>query len=240
MADRITKILDVLDTGLQSSPESDMYRDVAPIVHDGCTRCRGVQAEDSEFCAGCRSFLLGDSDVDPTAPRNQFETFREQFPSGEFVRVWTRSEFGEYEMVEEVSSEGYERAPRLLIGAAGSGIYGNPELADVVCDAADVLSQTSVVLREIMAKFQAFVSSPEFVEALRRWGEDATRVSESFGAALGEWATEHASPVDTVDTVEWAPMPPPRRRVSVCPLHGLVLRSGGCAVCQREIARRGR
>lgn len=65
---RVDDVLAALDAGLQSSPESSMYNDVAPSVGSGCVRCPSADvAEGGELCGGCRAFLLGDTETDPAA-----------------------------------------------------------------------------------------------------------------------------------------------------------------------------
>lgn len=57
----VDDILDVIDAGLQSSSEAGEQFDP-----EMCARCqRGPLADDRGLCAGCRAFLLGDSDRDP-------------------------------------------------------------------------------------------------------------------------------------------------------------------------------
>lgn len=66
----VDRILDLIDTGLQHSHEPAM-----PLAPPGrCTRCQHHPADaDSDFCDGCRAFLLGDSDQDPkTSPAALF------------------------------------------------------------------------------------------------------------------------------------------------------------------------
>ena len=65
MSGTVDRILDVLDVGLQTSTETGYGTD-----HDAerCARCqRHDPAEGGDLCPGCRAFLLGDSDDDPTA-----------------------------------------------------------------------------------------------------------------------------------------------------------------------------
>lgn len=65
------RILDLIDAGLQSSSESDRYRDVAPSVGEGCVRCDTSDVpEGGDLCKGCRAFLLDDSETDPAATGN--------------------------------------------------------------------------------------------------------------------------------------------------------------------------
>jgi len=71
----VDPILDLLDAALapddhQDSPEAHIYTDVAPALPDAgtCWRCTThPTAEGSELCAGCRAFMLEDSDHDPAA-----------------------------------------------------------------------------------------------------------------------------------------------------------------------------
>jgi hypothetical protein len=63
---RIDRVLAAIDAGLQSSPESDQYSDVAPSVGSGCVRCPADETTDGgDLCDGCRAFLLGDTETDP-------------------------------------------------------------------------------------------------------------------------------------------------------------------------------
>lgn len=55
-------ILDLIDAGLQSSTEHGYGTDPNP---DLCARRCGNKPADGDLCAGCRAFLLGDSDEDP-------------------------------------------------------------------------------------------------------------------------------------------------------------------------------
>jgi hypothetical protein len=63
------RILAVIDAGLQTPVPDPTFGEVSPAVDGGCARCGVEPAADSEFCGGCRAFLLGDSDVDPLAVR---------------------------------------------------------------------------------------------------------------------------------------------------------------------------
>lgn len=64
MSARTDKILDLIDGGLQSSPEPVFV----PVAADRCARCSRRDPDDgSEFCGPCRSFLLGDT-PDPDQP----------------------------------------------------------------------------------------------------------------------------------------------------------------------------
>lgn len=58
----IDRVLDVIDAGLQSSPEHGYGTDHAP---DRCARCQQNDVGDGDLCVACRMFLLGDIDVDP-------------------------------------------------------------------------------------------------------------------------------------------------------------------------------
>jgi hypothetical protein len=63
MADRLTKVLEVLDVGLQSSSDHGFGTDSAP---GRCARCRTSDpVTDGDLCAACRSFLLEDTNDDP-------------------------------------------------------------------------------------------------------------------------------------------------------------------------------
>lgn len=63
MSRKIDDILAVIDAGLQSSNEHGYGDDDFP---DWCARCqRHAPADDGDLCAGCRAFLLEDTDVDP-------------------------------------------------------------------------------------------------------------------------------------------------------------------------------
>lgn len=61
------RILDLLDNTLESTPETSYGHPTPP---DGvCPRCvRRRAAEGSTWCAGCRAWMLGDTDVDPATP----------------------------------------------------------------------------------------------------------------------------------------------------------------------------
>lgn len=72
MNSRVDPILDLIDGALadpgQHSPESHQYTDVAPTMPAAgtCWRCTTRPASaGSELCAGCRSYLLEDTDADP-------------------------------------------------------------------------------------------------------------------------------------------------------------------------------
>jgi thiol-disulfide isomerase/thioredoxin len=66
MSERLDRALSALDVGLQESPESHVYGDVAPVVTDVCVRCeRRDRFGDSDWCEPCRAYLLGDTDTDP-------------------------------------------------------------------------------------------------------------------------------------------------------------------------------
>lgn len=55
------RILDVIDAGLQSSPEPGYGTDHTPGM---CARCQHTELTDGDLCSPCRAFLLGDTDKD--------------------------------------------------------------------------------------------------------------------------------------------------------------------------------
>jgi hypothetical protein len=61
---RVDDVLAALDVGLQRPGAEYGYgADAGP---DRCARCLGARDRpDGDLCAGCRSYLLGDSDNDP-------------------------------------------------------------------------------------------------------------------------------------------------------------------------------
>lgn len=60
---RVDRVLELLDNATQESPEASYGTD---FDRDLCARCQcEAHADESDFCEGCRSFLLGDTDVDP-------------------------------------------------------------------------------------------------------------------------------------------------------------------------------
>lgn len=75
MSDSIDKILDIIDAGLQSSPEIGYgHTDTS---RNSCARCQlNEPVEGGDLCIGCRRFLLGDSDEDPKTvrPKPDFST----------------------------------------------------------------------------------------------------------------------------------------------------------------------
>lgn len=57
------RALAAIDAGLQTSPEHGYGTDVFP---DRCARCQlHPPVPDGSLCAGCRTYLLGDTDTDP-------------------------------------------------------------------------------------------------------------------------------------------------------------------------------
>ena len=85
-SERVDRILDVIDAGLQSSPEAS-YGEIS-YGDKTCVRCRSTDLEPSgEFCGPCRAFLLGDSEDDPAAPvPEKFATVTVRVHTEEFVR----------------------------------------------------------------------------------------------------------------------------------------------------------
>lgn len=71
----VDRILDLIDAGLQSSPEVGME-----LAEPGwCTRCTRLPvADDSEFCPTCRAYLLGDIDE----PRSELTDMLDQIMEG--------------------------------------------------------------------------------------------------------------------------------------------------------------
>lgn len=66
MSDRLERVLELLDTGTQSSPEPGYGTDWRPQL---CARCqRHDPMPDGDLCEGCRAFLLDDTDEDPASP----------------------------------------------------------------------------------------------------------------------------------------------------------------------------
>ncbi|MGH9032874.1 MAG: hypothetical protein ACRDZV_12170 [Acidimicrobiia bacterium] len=71
MAETVDRIVDLIDDAFQSSDEGGHTWAGDP---DLCTRCTEYPpGEASDFCAGCRAFLLGDSDDDPAAVARAIE-----------------------------------------------------------------------------------------------------------------------------------------------------------------------
>lgn len=74
MSDRLDRALAALDVGLQSSDETGYDDEGYPFDEisyrpDLCARCEVYpHAVDRDLCAGCRLFLLGDSELDPKRP----------------------------------------------------------------------------------------------------------------------------------------------------------------------------
>ena len=81
---RSQKILDVIDAGLQTPRPDPSFGEVSETVYDVCVRCGRAPFEESEFCEGCRAFLLGDGD-DPLAPRRAYEAARRSARIGDVV-----------------------------------------------------------------------------------------------------------------------------------------------------------
>ncbi len=66
----VDRILDIIDTGLQTPAPDPSFGEVSPPNVEGCARCGAPPADEGgDFCAGCRAFLLGDSDTDPATPQ---------------------------------------------------------------------------------------------------------------------------------------------------------------------------
>lgn len=63
MSESVDRVLRVIDAGLQASNEHGAAADREPNQCVRCMRCE--PPEGGDLCAGCRSFLLGDSDADP-------------------------------------------------------------------------------------------------------------------------------------------------------------------------------
>jgi len=91
------RILSVIDGGLQSSSETGSGIDLHP---DLCARCQcHDSAEGGDLCAGCRAFLLGDSDASdsvaevlPVALGGRGTVYRVEvrFDTSEFERMMAR------------------------------------------------------------------------------------------------------------------------------------------------------
>lgn len=92
----LDRALAALDAGLQSSPERGSGTDTFP---DRCARCQTAEPGDGgDLCAGCRAFLLGDADTDPSV--------REVPWPGPLTREWAR----QYRMARE--TYGLDLPPR--------------------------------------------------------------------------------------------------------------------------------
>jgi hypothetical protein len=61
--------VDLLDVGLQTPAPDPTYGEVSPANRESCARCYRPPADDSEFCLGCREYLLGDREEDPRVER---------------------------------------------------------------------------------------------------------------------------------------------------------------------------
>jgi hypothetical protein len=58
-------IINLIDVGLQTPAPDPTYGEVSPINRETCARCPRPPADESEFCLGCRAYLLGDREEDP-------------------------------------------------------------------------------------------------------------------------------------------------------------------------------
>lgn len=66
-SERAAKVLAVIDAGLQTPMPDPSFGEVSPVVTDRCPRCNTRDpADQSEFCAPCRAYLLGDAPEPPT------------------------------------------------------------------------------------------------------------------------------------------------------------------------------
>lgn len=65
----VERVLDAIDAGLQRSSEGGMPNDSGK-----CARCQiHPPMDDGSLCAGCRTYLLGDTDVDPRSQQIDME-----------------------------------------------------------------------------------------------------------------------------------------------------------------------
>jgi hypothetical protein len=55
-------IIDLIDVGLQTPAPDPTYGEVSPSNRESCARCHRPPANDSDWCEGCRAYLLGDRD----------------------------------------------------------------------------------------------------------------------------------------------------------------------------------
>jgi hypothetical protein len=62
---RAQRILDLIDTGLQTPQPDPSFGEVSPTEEHTCLRCPRSPEPESDFCAPCRAFLLGDLVDDP-------------------------------------------------------------------------------------------------------------------------------------------------------------------------------
>lgn len=63
---RIDRVLDVIDTGLQTPMPDPSFGEISPRVSTRCARCDYRDpGDDSEFCDACRAYLLGDAPEPP-------------------------------------------------------------------------------------------------------------------------------------------------------------------------------
>jgi hypothetical protein len=53
-------IIDLIDVGLQTPAPDPTYGEVSPTNQETCARCHRPPADESDWCEGCRAFLLGD------------------------------------------------------------------------------------------------------------------------------------------------------------------------------------
>lgn len=65
MADRVDRIVNLIDDAFQSSPESGNTSVGDSVL---CARCQLHEPDNGDLCGGCRAFLLEDSDQDPRRP----------------------------------------------------------------------------------------------------------------------------------------------------------------------------
>lgn len=123
----IDRIIDVLDAGLQSSGDHGYGYDVGP---DTCARCqRNALGDTGDFCTGCREFLLGDTDVDPSVQTREQAVldWRARNPEPAWLRL--RREYDTQSKIDKL----IECMGDLYPNAQFNFIVGISDQLDIVC-----------------------------------------------------------------------------------------------------------
>lgn len=179
------RILAAIDAGMQTSPESDVYVDVAPAILDVCVRCQRRDRDgDSDWCEPCRAFLLGDA-PDPTCA-GRYAVMAEQGsgprrvtardPAGAWVPLegvdgaFLASAVNDFQMFREEFSLPVERDEIgfvvIHLGRGSASLVGR--MAESLAPLVPVLEQAQHSLAEMLAGFTSLLSidDPPVDEAL--------------------------------------------------------------------------
>lgn len=187
--------MEAIDAGLQESTEHGFGEGDWPWSPGDvkvCVRCRGP-LEDGDVCAGCRAFLLEDSDTDPLRPITRGRA-DDGWTPGEIIMEWYRQAQREGRVVMSATRVAEDDLYSQLMDRAGITVAWQRRVAtDLVrsLDHDDAVDSVRYAYQQLMPR-----RAPSFADFYFEW------LNEAIGQYHAEAAEQGLIPVD-VPTIEF-------------------------------------